>query len=451
MEAELFHDAGLGNGSYLLRTEPGRALLVDPDRRVDRYLRRADALGLEITAVLDTHLHADFVTGSLEIAARTGAMSYVPDEAAVAFAHRGVKPGERLELGELEIEVLGTPGHAPEHVSYVARTEGETPVLFSGGALIAGGAARSDLVSPDLTERLTREEFRTLHEAFGSLPDESLLYPTHGGGSFCSAGGGKKHVSTLGEERSTNPLMSMLDEEEFVQWWPATFPAIPAYFTRMRAVNRAGPRLLADVAGPLSLAPRAFAEAAERDGALVVDCRSPEAYLAAHIEGSLAIPFRDAFPTWLGWLAPENARLLLVADGFRIGDVVDACLLVGYERFDGVLEGGMEAWIDEGLEVRSLPAIGPQDAVPWLAMGAQPLDVREPDEFELEHIAHATPAPLGTLEQAVGELPTGRPLLSYCASGMRSVSAASILERLGVGPVVNLRGGYGAWRTAHRD
>jgi rhodanese-related sulfurtransferase len=324
-------------------------------------------------------------------------------------------------------------------------------LLFSGGALIVGGAARSDLVSPDLTERLTHEEFHTLHEAFRSLPDESVLYPTHGGGSFCSAGAGKQHTSTLGEERSSNPLLAMGNEQEFVDWWPTTFPAIPAYFTRMRAVNRAGPSLRAEIARPPSLAPQEFADAARREGAFVVDCRAPENYLAAHIEGSLAIPFRDAFPTWLGWLAPENARLLFVADGLPISDVVDACLLVGYERFEGVLEGGMEAWVDRGLEVRSLPAIGPQDAVPWLAMGAQPLDVREPDEFELEHIAHATTVPLGTLVDAAGELPTGRPLLTYCGAGVRSVSAASILERLGIGPVVNLRGGYGAWRNAHRD
>lgn len=451
MKAELFHDPGLGNGSYLLRTEPGRALLVDPDRRVDRYQRKAEELGLEITTVLDTHLHADFVTGSLEMAARTGATAFVPDEAAVGFSHRGVKPGERIELGELEIEVLATPGHAPEHVSYVARSDGDPALLFSGGALIVGGAARSDLVSPDLTEQLTRQEFHTLQEAFGSLPDETILYPTHGGGSFCSAGAGKQHTSTLGTERASNPLLSMHDEDEFAHWWPTTFPAIPAYFTRMRAVNRAGPPLRTEIAGPRPLAPQEFADATRREGALVVDCRPPEDYLAAHIEDSLAIPFRDAFPTWLGWLAPQNARLLLVVDGPAISDVVDACLLVGYERFEGVLEGGMQAWVDRGLEVRSLPTIGPQDAVPWLAMGAQPLDVREPDEFELEHMAHATAAPLGALAQTAGELPTGRPLLTYCAAGMRSVSAASILERLRIGPVVNLRGGYGAWRNAHRD
>jgi rhodanese-related sulfurtransferase/glyoxylase-like metal-dependent hydrolase (beta-lactamase superfamily II) len=425
-------------------------LLVDPDRRVDRYLRKAEELGLEITAVLDTHLHADFVSGSLEVASRTGAASFVPEEADVGFPHRGVKPGERLELGDAEVEVVATPGHAPEHVSYVARFVEGPPLLFSGGAIIAGGAARSDLVSSDMTERLTREEFHTLHESFAELPDETPLYPTHGGGSFCSAGGGKRHVSSLGEERSTNPLLSLL-EDEFVSWWPTTFPRIPAYFGRMRAVNRAGPALRATIADPKPLAPKEFAEAAREDRALVVDCRHPDAYALAHLEGSLAVPFRDSFPTWLGWLAPEDAHLLLVVDDLPLEPIVDACLLVGYERFAGVLEGGVDAWIEAGLEVRSLPTIGPQDAVPWLEMGAQPLDVREPDEYDIEHIAHATPVPLGALAGSAGELPTGRPLVAYCASGFRSVSAASILEGLGIGPVVNLRGGYGAWRTAHRD
>jgi hydroxyacylglutathione hydrolase len=220
----------------------------------------------------------------------------------------------------------------------------------------------------------------------------------------------------------------------------------------MRAVNGAGPALRASIGDPTLMTPRRFSEAARRQGSVVVDCRAPEDYVVAHIEGSLAIPFRDAFPTWLGWLAAEDARLLLVVpEGRSIDEIVEACLLVGYERFDGVLDGGIEAWIAAGLEVRSLPTIGPQDAVPWLEMGAQPLDVREPDEYELEHIAHATLSPLGSLDRSAAELPTGRPLLTYCAAGMRSVSAASILERLGIGPVVNLRGGYGAWRSAHRD
>ena len=173
--------------------------------------------------------------------------------------------------------------------------------------------------------------------------------------------------------------------------------------------------------------------------------------VALAVVAALAIPFRDAFPTWLGWLVSEDARLLLILGEATLDDVVDACLLVGFERFDGYLQGGMGAWRAAGLPVRSLPSIGPEDTVPWLRMGAQPLDVREPDEVERERISGAVPVPLGDLPQRTDSLPTERPVIVYCASGMRSTTAASILERAGVGPVVNLRGGYGAWREAGRD
>jgi rhodanese-related sulfurtransferase len=316
--------------------------------------------------------------------------------------------------------------------------------------LIVGGAARSDLAGAELTERLTRQTFETLQHAFSDLPDETELLPTHGGGSFCSTGSGTKHTSTLGEERASNPLLLMSDHT-FLESWPATFPRTPAYFARMREVNWAGPRLRSDIEMPTALGPSAFADAAVRPGSMVVDTRDPVSYADAHGEGALAIPFRASFPTWLGWLVPADARLLLVLGDAALDDVVDACTLVGFERFDGFLEGGMDAWREAGLPVRSLPTIGAEDVVPWLQMGAQPLDVREPDELERGSVAGAVSVPLGDLPQKAGTLPSGRPLVAYCASGLRSTTAASILERAGIGPVVNLKGGYGAWQEAGRD
>lgn len=451
MEVHLFRDAGLGNGSYLIEMGPGRAVLIDPDRRVRRYLDAARDRGLEIVGVLDTHLHADFVSGAQDLRAETGAELYEPAEAAVPFPHTGATPGERIDLGDVEVEVLFTPGHSPEHLSYVFRHDGDAaPVLFSGGALIVGGAARSDLAGPELTDHLTHHEFETLQRAFSELPDETVLNPTHGGGSFCAAGSGTKHTSTLGEERKTNPLLSM-SEHEFLTSWPASFPRTPAYFSRMREINWSGPRLRKDIEMPRPLAPEAFAAAASDPGSIVVDVRDPASYAEAHGQGALAIPFRDSFPTWLGWLVPADARLLFVLGETALEDVVDASLLVGLERLEGYLDGGMDAWREAGLPVLSFPAIGPDDVVSWLEKGAQALDVREPDELELGGVAGAVSVPLGDLPQHVSVLPAGRPLLVYCASGMRSTTAASLLERAGVGPVVNLRGGYGAWREAGRD
>lgn len=445
-----FVHEGLGNSSYLLRLDKDAAVMVDPDRNAGRYLRAAEERGWRVVGVLETHLHADFVTGSLEIRHATSVPIHIAAAADAAFEHRGVEPGERFEVGDVEVEAVATPGHTPEHLAYVVRSGAPTPRLFSGGALIAGGAARTDLISPDLTESLTRAEFRTLHHALSTLPDETELLPTHGGGSFCSVASATGRTSTLGIERATNPLMAMSDEDEFVQWWPSTFPGVPAYFSRMRELNRNGPRPTSEIPMPEALAPARF-EAARRDGALVVDCRSPDQYAAGHIEGSLSIAFREAYSTWLGWLVEPDATLLLVTGEVAVQAVVDASLLVGYERFAGFLLGGLDAWRRDGRPLRSLPSIGPEDAVPWLRTGAQPLDVREPDEFELGHMAGAVLVPLGNLARSAEGLPAGRPLLAYCGSGVRSMTAASILERLDVGPVVNLRGGYGAWTSSHRD
>ncbi|HZB79029.1 MAG TPA: MBL fold metallo-hydrolase, partial [Actinomycetota bacterium] len=197
MDVQLFRDGGLGNGSYLVEVSAGRAVLIDPDRRVRRYLEAAKARGYEIVGVLDTHLHADFVSGAQDIRAETGADLYEPAEAGVSFPHTPMAPGERIDLDDVEVEVLSTPGHSPEHVSYVLRLEGAPPLLFSGGALIVGGAARTDLAGAELTEHLTEHAYETLRDAFTELPDETELLPTHGGGSFCSTGTGTKHTSTL--------------------------------------------------------------------------------------------------------------------------------------------------------------------------------------------------------------------------------------------------------------
>lgn len=438
------HD-GLGNSSYLIETGDGRAALIDPDRSVGRYLRAAEAHGVRIEAIFETHVHADFVTGAPEAAHHTGARIFLPEGAGSRYGHHALRPGERVVLAGAEIEAIATPGHTPEHMSYVLRQDRRPPALFSGGSVIVGGAARTDLLSPDLTEPLTRAQFRTLREAFASLPDETALYPTHGGGSFCSAGGGVERTSTLGRERAENPALALREEEEFVRWFPQTFPAAPDYFFRMRGFNQAGPRLRSEVLPPPRFAPDAF-EAALAD-ALVIDVRSIDEYARGHIKGSLSIPFRDSFPLWLGWVVPEGASLLFVVDGVDIEHVVDAALLVGYERFAGVLEGGAQSWERAGKPLETTQMVQPEEARRLLADGAVALDVRAPDEYAAGHIAGALHVPLGDLPGALERIPRDRPLVVYCAHGERASTAASLLERAGVGPLANLRGGYAAWRN----
>ena len=442
-----FVHEGLGNSSYLLGCGGDRALLVDPDRSIGRYLEAAGSRGWTIIATFETHLHADFVTGCLEAHHATGATIYLPDAAKAAFPHRGVLAGDRLEVGDLEVEAIASPGHAPEHLSYVVRGPDGPPALFSGGALIVGGAARTDLIDPGSTERLTRAEFHTLRDSFSDLLDETLLFPTHGGGSFCSVTSGGDRTSTLGAERRTNPVLAAEDEDGFVRSFIASFPAAPTYFFRMREVNRSGPPLRETIAGPAPLAPDAF-DRARADGARVIDVRAVAEYSEVHVPGSLSNPLRDAYATWLGWLVAPETPLLFVHDGVAVDRVIDESLLVGFERFAGFLDGGMQAWVSASKPVERVRLVDARGAMDVLDDGAVALDVREPDEYARSHVDGAVHVPLGELEGRLGELPRGGALLVYCGHGERASTGASILERAGFEPVLNLRGGFGAWRKA---
>jgi len=438
---------GLGNSSYLVGLGNGNALLFDPDRTAARYFRAAEDRGWRITAAFETHIHADFITGAPEVICQTSAPVYTSDGAAMAYAHRGLSHGHRTRVDGAEIEVIASPGHTPEHVSYVLRTAGGPPALFSGGALTPGAAARTDLLSPDLTEPLTRAQFRTLHNAFKTLPDETLLFPTHGSGSFCTAGAAGTRTSTLGRERATNPLLSFTDEDEFARWFPATFPAVPAYFAHMRHANQAGPRLRKDIPMPPPLAPEEFQQAA-RD-ALIVDVRHVDEYARGHIPGSLSNALRPSYATWLGWLVPLGTPLLFVLPGPRLLDtVIDESLLIGQERFAGWLQGGIQTWAQAGLPLRPLAAIGPGAAQGLVREGAALLDVREAGEYASGHIPGAVHVPLGELQSQLDRVPRDRPLIAYCGHGERSASASSILERAGYQQVHNLAGGMDAWRAS---
>ena len=441
-----FVHEGLGNSSYLVDTGGGNALVIDPDRTTRRYLEAADGRGLTITGALETHVHADFVTGAIELKTATGATIYSPQGSEARYAHHPVTGGDVLRLGEAEIEIIAAPGHTPEHIAYVVRVSDAEPVLFSGGSLIVGGAARTDLLTPEQTEPLSRAQYHTLREAFSGLPDATALYPTHGGGSFCSAGGSGERTSTLGEQRAANPALAEMSEDEFVEWFPGTFPRVPKYYWRMRAINQAGPRLRRDISLPKLLDPHHFQEAGHHG--VIVDVRTPEEHLAGHIPNSLGNPFRDAFGVWMGWLVDLGTPLSFVCDGQPLEQVIDECLLVGHEELFAVLDGGFAAWEKAGLPVTDDPYLSPADARKQIREGVAILDVREPDEWERSRIEGAIHIPLGSLEDRLDEVPRDRPVLAYCGAGMRSTSAASILERAGIETVMSIRGGFSAWESA---
>jgi len=452
MDIVPFVHEGLGNSSYLVGLGNGDAVLVDPDRTAARYLRAAEERGWRIIAAFETHIHADFVTGATEVIHATRAPVYTSDGAPMSYPHEGLGNGGRVRLDGAEAEVITSPGHTPEHVSYVLRTGDGPPALFSGGALTAGAAARTDLLTPELTEPLTRAQFRTVHNAFNALPNETLLLPTHGAGSFCAAGSPGERTSTLGRERASNPLLLWDDEDDFTRWFPTTFPAVPAYFSRMRDVNQAGPRLRRDIPMPRAMSPEEFRE--EAKDALVLDVRPVEEYARGHIAASLSDAFRSSYATWLGWLVPLGTPLLFVLPPGQLdpgsgllGAVIDESLLIGQERFAGALEGGVEAWERAGLPLQALNVVDPRSAQEAIAQGAALVDIREPDEHGGGHIPGAIHIPLGTLQAHLDHLPRNRPVLTYCAKGERSTTASSILERNGFADVRNLEGGIEAWRA----
>ena len=441
-----FVHEGLGNSSYIIDLGNQMAVVVDPDRNVERYFDVLDARKLKLTAVFETHLHADFVSGAKELAARTSSPIFLAGDAAAKFPHEAVHGGQTIALEGCEVAALDSPGHTPEHLSWVFKTASAPPALLSGGSLIVGGAARTDLISASMTESLTRAQFRTLHQAFSELPDETLLYPTHGGGSFCSTGAGGERVSTLGQERRTNPVLSVEDEGEFARWFPSTFPAVPDYFFRLRAVNQKGPALRHDILQPLPLDPSEFAQL--QSDCVVVDVRSKEAYAEGHIAGSLSNAYRDVFAIWLGWLVPADARLLFVTDETPVEDIVDESLLVGYERFAGWLKGGVGSWQASGHDLERIQLVDAARARRFLADGAASLDIREPNEYQAGHIEAAIHLPLGRLGNNLNLVPRDRPIVVYCGHGERASTAASLLEAAGFRDLVNLDGGIGSWRDS---
>ena len=446
MNVTPFVHEGLGNSSYVVDLGNGSAGVIDPDRSVKRYVEAAAARNLRIEAVFETHLHADFVTGALELAHATGARVFAPAGSAVRYLHHPLNAGERVPIDGGMVEAVASPGHTPEHLSYVVQSDRRPPVLFSGGALIVGGAARTDLISPADTERLTRDLYHTLHEAFASLPDETILYPTHGGGSFCSTGSSSERTSTLGEERQANPLLRFDDEDEFVRWFPTTFPGAPDYFFRMRAFNQRGPRLRHEIVRPSPLSSKQFDDA--RRNALVVDLRSTEVYSEGHIPESLNVSFRPSYATWLGWLVPEGTPLLFVLGDADLEAVMDESMLVGYEEFAGYLDGDIEAWKNAGFEIARTELVAAGAAHEVIRDGAVALDVRERSEFAGGHIEKALHIPLGELPGRLRELPRETPILAYCGHGERASTAASILERAGHKRLCNLAGGMEAWSSS---
>ena len=437
-----FVDDGLGNSSYLLDVGGGRALVVDPSRDASPYLAAAERAGLSIAFTVETHLHADFLTGSRELAA-LGATVVAPRAGGIAWAHRGFDHGDELDLGGLALQAVATPGHTPEHLSWLLRDDTGPVALFSGGALLVHAVARTDLIAPEQTEPLARALWRSLQERILTLPDDLPVYPTHGAGSFCAPPTDGARTTTIGRERAANPLLAAPDEDAFVARLLAGYGTFPPYFLRLRERNRRGPQVLGSPFPPLPALDVDDVKRHLADGAVLVDARSVKAWAAGHVPDAISIPLRAQFGSWLGWLVRDDHPLIFMLDhGQDSADLVRQALTIGYEQLAGTVLGGIVAWQAAGLAVTSTEVVEAE------RLDRPVLDVRQDNEHAAGHIPGALHVELGRIASVATALPTGD-LAVMCGHGERAATAASLLERAGRRDIAVVIGGASDW--AHGD
>jgi glyoxylase-like metal-dependent hydrolase (beta-lactamase superfamily II)/rhodanese-related sulfurtransferase len=439
MRVHDFVNEGLGHSSYLIELDGSTAAIIDPPRFPTEHEALADRLGLRVAWTIDTHSHADYVTGSPGLAARREAVFLAPAASGLVTQHLGVGDGDAVALAEvLALEVVATPGHTPDHHAYVLHDDTRPRALFSGGSLMVGAVGRTDLCGTQQTEPLARQLFHSLRR-FDDLPDELPVYPTHGAGSFCSAPGAAERTTTLGHERAANRLFTVTDEDRFVEELLAGFGTFPTYFHRLSELNRLGPRRIDRLPRlePLSVDD---VERVVAGGGLIVDVRPLEAYARGHVPGSIANTLRPPFGSWLGWLVEPGRPIVFVLDPDQHRDeLVRQCLDIGYERLAGELAGGLDAWGAAGRPVGTVELVDPD------GVRGEVVDVRQANEYRAEHVPGARNVELGSI--ATATLPEG-PLTVMCGHGERAMTAASLLAAHGRTGVGVLDGGPDVWAAA---
>jgi len=450
-----FYLGCLAQASYLIGSE-GEAVVVDPRRDVDEYLAEAEANGLRIRYVIETHLHADFVSGHRELAERTGAEVVFGARGEVKLPHRAVRDGDELRVGRVTLRFLETPGHTPESLSVLvsdADAPKAPPLVLTGDTLFIGDVGRPDLAgSAGFTaEQMASMLYDSLHGKLLQLPDATAVYPAHGAGSLCGRNISKETSSTIGHERRTNYALQPMSKPEFVKLATADLPELPQYFAKDVAINREGAPPLAGKSLPKALTPAEVDDKA-RAGAQVVDVRTSAAFGAGHVPGSWSIGLSGQFASWGGALLDPRREIVIVAEDE--GGAAEAALRlarVGLENVTGYLAGGTLAWFNAGRELATLPQWPVNELKEQLAGSAplQVLDVRRPGEHAGGHVPGALNVPLDRLRAESKALDRTRPLAIICASGYRSSVAGSLLQSEGwEAPLYNVVGGTSAWVAA---
>ncbi|MBQ0924963.1 MBL fold metallo-hydrolase [Saccharopolyspora endophytica] len=434
-------DEGLGNSAYLVDLGDGRALVVDVSLDLRAAQQAARRRGLTVAFAADTHLHADFVSGARQLSATGGTRVLASAAGHREFRHTGLHDEDEIDLGGLRLRALATPGHTHEHLSFLL-LDGDRPVgVFTGGSLLVGSAARTDLITPEQTEPLARQQYASLRRLAG-LPDEVAVWPTHGAGSFCSAPPGAQRTSTIGGEKATNPLLRAEGEDAFVAALTGSLGSFPDYFLRLAEVNRRGPAVL-DTDPGLPGLDVARVRSLLAEGAQVVDARPVPEFAAGHIPAALSIPLRPVFASWLGWLAdPERPLIVVRGDEQDPAEIAWQAAKIGCTNITGELHGGMDAWIGDEQEITATRLVRAEEID-----RENVLDVRQVPEFAAGHVPGSTHVELGSLADRAEALPHA-PTVVMCGHGERAMGAASLLEQAGHRDLAVLEGGPADWAQA---
>jgi hydroxyacylglutathione hydrolase len=463
-----FYDTKLAQASYLIGCQAtGEAIVVDANRDIEQYVRAASDEAVTITHVTETHIHADFVSGSRELAHKTGAQLLLSDEgdadwkyAFVAAANaRLLHDGDVVMIGNLKIDVMHTPGHTPEHLSFVVT---DTPAsagpmgVITGDFVFVGDVGRPDLLEKaahvaGTMEASARTLFRSL-QRFKQLPDHLQIWPGHGAGSACGKALGAVPTSTLGYEKIANWGLTITDEQTFVDMVLAGQPEPPKYFAEMKRINKQGPALLGGFRRPPMIAVDALVAQLKTE-AVVVDTRSAAAFAAGHVPGTINIPLNKSFNTWAGWLIPFDRTITLITDDACkncIDDAVRDLAMIGLDSVTAYATSDVvAAWATPTAHLETITQITAPELAPRLQRGeVDVIDVRGQSEWEAGHLPGARHIPVGYLTEHLAELSHTRPIVVQCQGGARSAIAASVLRSQGFANVTNLIGGFAAWASA---
>lgn len=456
---EKFEAGGISHYSYFIGDPiSGVAVIIDPKRDIDDYLEMAEKHRLKITHAIDTHIHADFVTGTRELNHRVGSASCASIEggAEYGFPIKPLRHGDIIEAGNIRLQVIHTPGHTPEHISLLASTKSASDkywALFTGDFLFAGSVGRPDLMGVENTDKLAHLLYDSLQNSYKDLPDELPIFPAHGPGSPCGAGIlDRGETPTLGIERKSNPAMQFSNADAFIDNLLKTQPPIPYYWPRMKQVNAKGPEILGGIPDPQAYGPKEFKNLLADKEVQLLDTRNMLGFGGGHIPGALNIGYSDSITMWGGWLLDPNRPVAIITpDLGKPQEVARWLVRVGLEKFAGTLQGGMNAWTRQAGDLASIDQIPVQELKKLTGNpDYQILDVRQPSEWDQGHLPNAKYMFLPELPERMNELDPSRPVIAYCGTGYRASIAASLLKGGGFN-VSSVPGSFEAWLAAKYD